>query len=145
MPLENLEAIDLITQTPEGKICLVITDSGVTTDPEARLELLIKKLKRYAGEVLGGGLAEEYPGTQPRDFIIRVVCANPPTQAMLEITSVGKLEKQMPVVYEMFNLGEDESNPSSAPTDETAAPTADAPTATFADAFERVFGEFRQD
>jgi len=104
MALEDQTTIDMISKPDaEGKICLVITDAGVTTDPDVRFELLTNKLQAYASAVLNGDLAMDYPDKQPSDFFIRVVCANPPTEAMKNISSVGQSENPMPVVFETWN------------------------------------------
>lgn len=102
MPLEDRTIIDMVlTPDAHGKIGLIITDSGVTTDPEERLNLLQNKLQVYVADILQGGLAAEYPGKTAGDFFIHVTCALPPTAAMLAITSVG--EPPVPVTFETWN------------------------------------------
>jgi hypothetical protein len=126
MALENVTTIDIISKpNAEGKVCLIITDAGLTTDPDARFELLAKKLQGYANAVVNGELAMECPDQQPGDFFIRVVCAHPPTEAMLKITSVGQTANQIPVSFGVWNP--DNPNAADAPSPEVAT-TATEPT-----------------
>ena len=126
MALEDQTTIDMISKPDAvGKICLVITDAGVTTDPDTRFELLAKKLQAYARAVLNGDLAMDYPDKQPGDFFIRVVCANPPTDAMKNISSVGQSENPMPVVFETWNPANNDAAEQIPPAD---IPTAAGPT-----------------
>jgi hypothetical protein len=48
MPLEDTQVIDFGGTTKDGGLELVITDSGVTSDPAKRLQLLQEKLRSYA-------------------------------------------------------------------------------------------------
>jgi hypothetical protein len=122
MALENVTTIDIISKpNAEGKVCLIITDAGLTTDPDARFELLAKKLQGYANAVVNGELAMECPDQQPGDFFIRVVCAHPPTEAMLKITSVGQTANQIPVSFGVWNP--DNPNAADAPSPEVATTT----------------------
>jgi hypothetical protein len=122
MALENVTTIDIISKpNAEGKVCLIITDTGLTTDSDARFALLAQKLQGYANAVVNGELAMECPDQQPGDFFIRVVCAHPPTEAMLKITSVGQTANQIPVSFGVWNP--DNPNAADAPSPEVATTT----------------------
>jgi hypothetical protein len=129
MAIENVTTIDIISKpNAEGKVWLIITDAGLTTDPDTRFELLAKKLQGYANAVLNGELAMECPDQKPGDFSIRVVCALPPTEAMLKITSVGQSANQIPVFFGVWNPG----NPNAAEVPSPAgATTASEPTPSY--------------
>jgi hypothetical protein len=108
MPLEDLTQIDLVTQDADGKINLIITDAGITTDPVERLELLRQKLGLYATAVTGGQLANDYPNATVQDFVIRVVCMRRPLEDMLAIGEVGPIgdpAHRIPVVFDEFPEG----------------------------------------
>jgi len=57
--LEDAEQIDIITQANDGKLILVITDAGITTDPDDRFAKLIEKLKTYVGYLTGQSFKAE--------------------------------------------------------------------------------------
>lgn len=122
MALANLTTIDIISKpNAEGKVCLIITDAGLTTDPDARFALLARKLQGYVNAVVNGDLAMECPDQKPSDFFIRVVCAHPPTEAMLKITSVGQSANQIPVFFGVWNPDRPEAADAPAPEAATAA------------------------
>ncbi|HEY1170775.1 MAG TPA: hypothetical protein VGH19_05335 [Verrucomicrobiae bacterium] len=106
MPLEETDSIDMITQRgADGRYGLIITDEGVTKEPQARLELLRKKLLRYRDAVMDGQLAETCSGALPGDFFVQVVCELEPTREMQKITHiVTKTEPpiEIPVVFSEF-------------------------------------------
>jgi hypothetical protein len=109
MPLEDPDHIDIITgPDAEGKYDLYITDSGLTTDPGERMDLLRQKLRAYLSAILDGGLAEDHPGSQPGDYRIKVACAHPPTAEMRAITAITPSGRRSPVIevaYEEFPEG----------------------------------------
>lgn len=102
MPLEDTTTIDsILPPDADGKVCLIIIDAGVTTDPAVRLQFLSEKIQTYAHEIWNGGFIHDYPDKQAGDFIIKVVCQRPPTPAMQEIISIGEIGHQIPVVFEV--------------------------------------------
>ncbi|MDB6026436.1 MAG: hypothetical protein JWM68_2659 [Verrucomicrobiales bacterium] len=106
MPLEDLDSIDIIlTPDEKGKIALIITDSGVTTDEEERYRLFMTKSKRYLREVYSSEWLSQYPGKKPTDFFIKVVCFTPPTEEMNRVKVVRSMQnskQQLPVTFEVW-------------------------------------------
>jgi hypothetical protein len=105
MPIEDAGTIDMATTDASGKLQLVITDSGVTRDPEKRFELLLAKLTTYLRYVFSPGFAEEHPQLRPESVDIVVICALPPTERMKGITEVRHpqhREVAVPVSFEVF-------------------------------------------
>ncbi|HEY4417701.1 MAG TPA: DUF6572 domain-containing protein [Verrucomicrobiae bacterium] len=133
MPLEDSTVIDaILPPDANGKVCLVITDAGVTTDPAVRLQLLSDKIQTYAHEVWSGSFIHDHPDKQAGDFIIKVVCQQPPTDAMQGITSVGELGHQIPVVFEVLAL-------------ETRVEAGPEPEYLWSDVLAQAFAEFNND
>lgn len=109
MPLEEVDVIDMITKRgSDGRYGLIVTDEGVTTEPDQRLALLQRKLLTYRQAVMGGELAETCPGAMPGDFFVQVVCELPPTREMRNITHVITQTLpaiEIPVVFTEFPEG----------------------------------------
>jgi hypothetical protein len=107
MPLEDLEVIDLVLAPDEnGRVGLVITDSGVTTDAARRTQLFKEKARGYVSAVVSGLFKKQHPSLKTSDFFIKVVSATPPTVEMYEWYQVGsrsRPEHTMSVVFEQFN------------------------------------------
>lgn len=110
MALEEIDVIDMITKRgADGRYGLIVSDEGVTEQPEMRLALLHRKLLTYRDAIAGGQLAETCPGAEPGDFFVQVVCEQPPTPEMQNITHlVTKAEPpiEIPVVFTAFPEGE---------------------------------------
>jgi len=105
MPLEDPNTIDIITKPKNGKMELIITDSGTTTDPNERLQRLIAKLKSYVGYFMSDEFKEEYPDIKPKNVAIKVVCRNEPTEQMKQIDKVSPPndgENMISIEYEIF-------------------------------------------
>jgi hypothetical protein len=105
MTLEEANTIDIITKPKNGKMMMVITDAGVTTDPQERLEKLIAKLRSYVGYIMSDNFKKEYPGVKPKNVTIKVICQNEPTEQMKQIDKVmphGDRENMIPIKYELF-------------------------------------------
>jgi hypothetical protein len=104
MPLEDLDTFDMVLQPdPEGRVALVITDTGLTTDPQARVGLLRQKVSNYFGAVVAGHFKEQFPKLKTSNFYIKVVAFTAPTPEMFEITQLksrSNPEHRMEVVYE---------------------------------------------
>ncbi len=109
MPLEDTDSIDMGLEPTPGKIQLVITDAGITTDPEERMKLFMEKLKTYVGFIMSPRFKTDYPNIQPKDVSISVVCKNPPTEKMAAITQVtprGDRENQIAIEFSGFRGSE---------------------------------------
>ncbi len=103
--LEETDRIDMEAKGEDGKIMLVITDSGMTSDPKERISLFFEKLKTYVAYVMSGDFKKEHPGLTTKDVKILVMCRIPPTEQMAKITQVspsGIPEKAIPVLFHEF-------------------------------------------
>ena len=109
MPLEDTEVIDIILAPNEaGKVCLIITDAGVTPEPKRRFELLREKALSYFSAVAEGQFKDEYPDLKTSDFFITVVSQNPPTIGMYEMSVIGsksRPDQRMTVQFEQTGGG----------------------------------------
>lgn len=104
MPLEDPNVIDIVAEA-DGKVVLIITDSGLTSDPEKRYALLTRKLGGYLQAIVSGEFREQYPHHSTADFVIEVACATPPTPQMEAITRIappGDRTNLVEVRYRMF-------------------------------------------
>ena len=88
MPLEDPTVIDMAARTPDGGVNLLITDSGQTTDPDQRLAMLVEKLRAYMMYVNSEEFAHDHVDVPLDKVTIVVACAEPPTDAMLQIDAV---------------------------------------------------------
>ena len=110
MPLENTDVVDIITTSQQGQTVLVITDAGVTTDPEERYALFMEKLKTYVAAIMSGELAKDLPASSSGDYQIRVMCVLPPTEEMLAVQAIkprGENIDAILVEFEIFSFGDD--------------------------------------
>jgi hypothetical protein len=106
MPLEDPTRIDIITKSKEGGIGLVITDAGITTDPQRRYEKLCEKLGNYVRYVDSDAFREKYPGLTPEMVSIQVVSQNEPTEQMRRIEFVrsdGDPSIRLPVSFQVLS------------------------------------------
>ncbi len=105
MTLEEPNKLDIIGKTKDGKIFLVITDAGITTNPDERFQRLIMKIQSYVNYVMSDSFKKEYPKIKPKDVIIRVICKNEPTDQMKQVENVGPKgdkENRISVTYEVM-------------------------------------------
>jgi hypothetical protein len=104
MPLEDPNVIDIILKPDEqGKVGLVITDAGLTTDPAQRFALFRQKVINYCTAVIEGEFKQDYPDLSTPDFYIKVISELPPTPEMLAMSVVGsksRPEHRMEVYFE---------------------------------------------
>jgi|GEM_PF-5915532 hypothetical protein len=98
MPLENSDCIDMIVATQEGRLQLVITDSGETSAPERRLQLFQEKVKTYAAYLSGKSFEAEHPGKHIADCDIVAMTRIAPTDALLKLSTITG-----PLIFKMFN------------------------------------------
>lgn len=107
MPLEDPDVIDIILRPDaDGKVCLIITDAGVTTEPARRYALFREKVINYCTAVIEGHFKQEYPDLNTPDFYIKVISAHPPTPEMYAMSVVGsksRPEHRMEVQFEQMD------------------------------------------
>jgi len=89
MPLEVTDCVDIIKESPDGRIQLVITDSGITTDSDERLKLLVEKIRTYVTYIRSDSFSDENPGKCIDDCDIVVMTRFPPTESMSSIQVPG--------------------------------------------------------
>lgn len=103
--LEESDKIDMAVATPDGKLMLVITDAGITADPDQRFALLLAKLGSYVGYVVSEDFSRSHPKHKPADVVIRIMCAQPPSTKMQGLTQVspsGRKDLSIPVEFQVF-------------------------------------------
>ena len=91
MGIENIETVDMMTKSLDGianGLDLIIIDAGSIQDEITRYAMLIDKLAAYVNFVMSNEFADEYPHTHAAQVLIRVLCATPPTEAMLKVSAV---------------------------------------------------------
>ena len=99
MPLEDPYTIDVITRPVPGRLELVITDAGATTDPGKRLAKLERKLQGYVTYLSSEEFPVDNPGVAIGSVTILVVCKTPPTPAMAQAAAA----LSVPVRFERFD------------------------------------------
>lgn len=109
MPLEDSDIIDMITaRNSEGKYGLIITDAGITTDPEERQRLFEQKLLAYRHAIVNNLLADSCQDASPADFYIQVLCQNRPSKPMRSITHLlteDVVPVEIPIIFSEFPEG----------------------------------------
>jgi hypothetical protein len=104
--LEESDRIDMALKLPDGRVRLVITDAGVTTDAEQRANLLALKLGIYAKYVGDGEFRTNFPDKSPADCEIVVMSRLPATEQMQQMSNVALVnrpEAKIPVRFETFD------------------------------------------
>ncbi|MEO6232765.1 MAG: DUF6572 domain-containing protein [Ferruginibacter sp.] len=72
MSIDQIDKIDIISTTPEGKVMLTISDHHLWDDAENHMLLLQNKLNLYLQFVENGQIFEEYPGAKNKQIVISV-------------------------------------------------------------------------
>jgi hypothetical protein len=106
MPLEDSSIVDLVAHRPDGRLQLIITDSGAVTDEERRRALLAAKVEGYRAYVRSPEFAAGYPGRTARDCEIVVKCRVPPSKRMLSVGDVPSPDDptaSIPITFEVFD------------------------------------------
>lgn len=87
--LEAADVIDMITKDGDGRLNMVVVDSGMIEDEHERLLLLGRKLGSYVQYCLDDAFAERHPGVSIEAVRFLVVCATPPTPGMRCIEGIA--------------------------------------------------------
>jgi hypothetical protein len=77
--LENPNVIDLVAQDADGEYLVVMVETRQWGTTPQQPEQLKQKINAYAGYVLDGTLASQYPETADRPLRIQLNCPEPPT------------------------------------------------------------------
>lgn len=105
MSLEDTTTIDIVVKPPSGQgLDLVLCDGGEVEDELRRYQLIVEKLISYVEFVATGQHLSNAPEVRTEDISIRVICKNPPNDAMKQIVSVVSRQHpnvRLPVVLEM--------------------------------------------
>lgn len=120
VPIEDASTIDIVTEPSPGKVCLVITDAGITTDERERMECFVTKLRTYVGYVMSPQFQNKYPDITPKDVSISVVCRIPPTQQMAAVTQVAPHGDKENLIQVEFSIIPGTDAPAPAETETTS-------------------------
>ena len=89
MGLSDPTSIDLVLNaTTHAKRTLVIVDGEAHTDEESRINQLLEKLKCYVAYITSEQFGADYPGVNPNEVLIGVMCSQPPTEGMRLVTQI---------------------------------------------------------
>jgi len=91
MSFRDTDAIDIVVDAPDrenGVDLLIVESPGDSNDEAERYQLLVGKLQTYVSYVLSQDFLESFPNTNPSDVAIRVYCATPPNDQMVEIVDI---------------------------------------------------------
>jgi hypothetical protein len=84
--IADTNTIDLVGQDADGAYLLImIEDRPWVTDPDQAAQLQ-EKINSYAGYILDGSLARQYPETEARMVCIRLDCLEAPDGHIAHIT-----------------------------------------------------------
>jgi hypothetical protein len=85
--IADTNTIDLVAQEANGTVLLVMFEERRWgSDPDQATQLQ-EKINLYAGYVLDGSLARQYPETTGKPVRIRLDCAEMPTGHLAHITA----------------------------------------------------------
>ena len=94
MSLADHQKVDLVMEWPgHRRVVLIATDNGEVPDPTQREDALRRKLSAYLQFVTSGQFARANPNLADREIAIAVVCANAPTDGMMNITGIQDRER----------------------------------------------------
>ena len=85
MSVEHTDRIDAISETPDSKIQLTISDHLDWSDEDAHTSLLQDKIEAYLEFIETGQLAENYPDVLDKKIVISVQMKFPPSEEGLFI------------------------------------------------------------
>ncbi len=107
MSLEFQNEIDIVSELQDGRVCLVLTDAGITTDPSQRVAALSVKLKTYLNYATSQQFETTCPGKTWRDVFIQILSKNPPPpefDGMYRIRSMNtEPVVEIPVEWTVFD------------------------------------------
>jgi hypothetical protein len=83
MSVEQIDKIDVISNTPNGKVELTIADHLEWNDEENHLLILQEKLNSYLDFVESGQILKDYPNAINKEIVISVVMKYTPTKKPL--------------------------------------------------------------
>lgn len=87
MALDDTSAIDIVLDaTAHAKCTLLIMDGGTHADEEIRFAKLTKKLGSYVAYISGSQFAVDHPGVAADEVLIGILCSQPPSERMKQIT-----------------------------------------------------------
>ncbi len=100
MPLEEVTTLDMVLREGEGELALVVTDAGVTTDPDQREQLFVAKIRNYMGFLLSDEFTKRFPDVRRDKVRFLVMTRLPPTPQMKEISTVQAGGLAVAVVFQ---------------------------------------------
>lgn len=87
MSVEQIDKIDVISNAPNGKVELTITDHLEWNDEESHLIILQEKLNSYINFIESGQILEDYPNAINKEIVISIVMKYTPTKRPLTFLS----------------------------------------------------------
>lgn len=101
MSVEQIDKIDFISTTPEGKVELTISDHLEWDAENNHLLILQNKLNAYFDFIQSGQILEDYPSAENKEIVISVVMKYAPKEDAL--TFLNHCEKFMEKQDVKFN------------------------------------------
>ena len=101
MSVEQIDKIDFISTTPEGKVELTISDHLEWDAENNHLLILQNKLNAYLDFIQSGQILEDYPSAENKEIVISVVMKYAPKEDAL--TFLNHCEKFMEKQDVKFN------------------------------------------
>lgn len=98
MSLARLDSIDIVMHLPNSpRMALIAVDGGEVPESPAREDALAKKLAAYLQYVISGQYAKDHPQHLDKEVCILVMCTQPPTEGMKQISQIG--DRRHPETY----------------------------------------------
>ena len=91
MSIEQIDKIDFISTTPEGKVDLTISDHLEWDEENNHLLILQNKLNAYLDFVQSGQILEDYPSAENNEITINVLMKYAPKE--IALTFLNQCEK----------------------------------------------------
>jgi len=83
--VHNPKCIDLITETPQGDVVLVMVEQRPWDGSDERLMQLQDKVNSYLAFALDGPMASQYPETKSKRVLLRLDCLHEPDITAIQI------------------------------------------------------------
>lgn len=107
MSVEDLDRIDFIGTTAEGKVELSISDHLDWSDEESHSLILQDKIFVYLEFIESGQLIESYPDAEDKEIIISIKLQFPPSEnGLIDLENMAAFFTDKPVDFNWVILDE---------------------------------------